>query len=126
MNAVFFVVGAIAAIWSAVKSEVVRRSLVDSLPPQFQDDYTSRYAFSVYALSTSTPLPLQAEYMKSSWGFCVFCLCISLGFFFSQNVVFGSFFLLWFFWAVFSTMKSWRTYKENCSRETSQNAKEQS
>jgi len=76
-NAVFFVVGAIAAIWSAVKFETVRRSLVESLPPQFQDDYTSRYAFSVYALSTSTPLPLQAEYMKSLWGSCVFCLYLA-------------------------------------------------
>src|SRR6476660_9833410 len=110
MAAVFFVVGAIAVILSAVRCEIVYRSLVDSFPPQFQDELTSRYAFPVLALSPSTPLALQAAYMKALWAGCVCFLCVSLGFFASQNVVFGCFCLLGFFWSVFSTIKSWKTF----------------
>jgi hypothetical protein len=119
MAAVFFVAGAIALIWSAVRYQIVYRSLIDSFPPQFQDDLTSRYAFPVLALSPSTPLPLQADYMKTLWGSCAGFLCISLGFFVSQNVPFGFLCLLGFFWAVFSTLKSWKTYKENYNRDGS-------
>ena len=50
MSAVFFVITAIAVIWSAVKTEVIHRELVDSFPPQFQDDLMSRYALHTYAL----------------------------------------------------------------------------
>ncbi|WJR76478.1 hypothetical protein [Bradyrhizobium sp. NP1] len=116
MPALFFAVGVIAFIWSAVKSQIVYYSVRDSFPPQFQDDLNARYAFSVYALMPSTPLPLQAEYMKSLWGFCVSFLCFSLGCFSMQNVVLGCFLLIGFILVVFSTFKSWRTYKENCNR----------
>ena len=124
MNAVFFVAGAIAMIWSAVKYEVVYRSIVDSFPPQFQDDLTSRYAFPVLVLGSSTPLPLQDEYVKSLCGSCVFFFCISLGFFFSGNAVFGGFTLFVFSWGVFHTIKSWKTYRENCDRSDGQRATE--
>ena len=126
MAAVFFVMGGMAMIWSAVRSQVVYRSIVDSFPPQFQDDYTSRYAFSVYALAPSTPLPLQAEYMKALWAGCACMLCVALGCFALPNVVWGCFILAGFFWAVFSTFKSWKTYRENCNRAVSQNDEEQS
>lgn len=65
MSVAFFAVAAIVAIWSAVKSEVIRRELVDSFPPQFQDYDLSRYALHTYALAPSTSLPQQAEYMKT-------------------------------------------------------------
>lgn len=119
MGVAFFVAGAIALILSAIRYEVVYRSLIDSFPPQFQEDQTSRYAFPVLALSPSTPLSSQADYMKALWGSCVGCLCICLGFFASQNVSFGLLCLLGFFWAVFSTFKSWKIYRENCSRNRS-------
>lgn len=64
MAAVFVVGTGIAMIWSAVKYLIVCRALVDSLPPQLP----SRFAFPVFALSHSTPLSLQAEYVKSLWG----------------------------------------------------------
>jgi hypothetical protein len=124
MAAVFFVVSAMVAIWSAVRYEIVYRSLIDSFPPQFQDDLTSRYAFPVLALSPSTPLPLQADYMNALWGSCVVCLCVSLGFFSSQNVLFGCFSLAGFLWAVFSTVKAWKTYQENCNRTVSRQDEE--
>ncbi|WP_024514562.1 hypothetical protein [Bradyrhizobium sp. Tv2a-2] len=116
MAAVFFVIGAIALIWSAAKYQIIYHSIVDSFPPQFRDDLSSRYAFPVLVLSPATPLPLQAEYVKSMWGFCVFFLCMSLGSFASRNAVFGSLFLLVFAGAVFKAIKSRKTLQENCNR----------
>jgi len=116
MHAVFFVLAGVITLWSAVKSHVVYRSIVDSFPPQFQDDLSSRYAFPVLVLSPSTPLELQAEYMKSLLGGCAVFPCVSLGFFAARNVVFGCFMFIAFIWSVFSTIRSWKTYKENCER----------
>jgi hypothetical protein len=116
MNVVFFVMGAMAMIWSTIRYHFVYRSIVDSFAPQFQDELSARYAFSVFALDAPTPLPLQAEYMKSLWGGCTAFLCVSLGFFASRNVIFGSFLLVGFCWATFHTIQSWKIYKENCRR----------
>lgn len=116
MAAVFFVITAIAAIWSGVRSEVLRRELVESFAPQFQDDLMSRYALHVYALAPSTPLLLQAEYMKVLYGGCGAALSGSLGFFAAGNVVFGCFVLIGFFWATYVTFKSWKTYRMNCAQ----------
>lgn len=116
MTPLFFAIGAIAAIWSAVKYQVLYHKLVSSFPPQFQDDLSSRYAFPVLALSSSTPLPLQAEYMKCQYAGCACALCISLGLFFLGNLILGSFVLLGFALAAFSTFKSWKIYQENRNR----------
>ncbi|GKQ52856.1 hypothetical protein [Bradyrhizobium sp. Ce-3] len=80
MSVVFFAVAAIVAIWSAVKSEVIRRELVDAFLPQFQDYDMSRYALHTYAFAPSTPLSLQAEYMKMLCGGCAAALSGSPGF----------------------------------------------
>lgn len=82
MAAVFIVGCGMAMIWSVVKYLIVYRALVDSIPPQL----CPRYAVPVYALSPSTPLPLQAEYVKSAWGGCVAFLCVSLCFFSLQEL----------------------------------------
>jgi len=68
MPAVFGIAYLIAIFWSAVRYQFAYNSVVDTLPPQIQDDLTSRYAFPVYVLEHSTPLHVQAEYMKSIWG----------------------------------------------------------
>jgi hypothetical protein len=124
MAAVLFVLGGMILLFSGVKAQFVYRSIVDSLPPQFQDDLSSRYAFPVYALSSSTPLPLQAEYVKSMLGFCISFLCLSLGFFAARNVVFGCFLLVWFVWGAFVTIKSWKTYRTNCEQPLPQDEEE--
>jgi hypothetical protein len=116
MVALFVVGSGIALLWSAVRYQIVYRSLIDSFPPQFQDDLTSRYAFPVLALSPSTPLPLQAEYVKASWGACVGLLCIAMCFFSIGELIVGCVGLVIFFAAVFSTINSWKTYRENCNR----------
>lgn len=120
MAPLFFAIGVIAAIWSAVRSQVIYRQLIDSFAPQFQDELTARYAFHVYALSPSTPLPLQAEYMKVLYCGCVCPLCISLGFFSLGNVVFGCFVLIGFVLGAFSTFKPWKTRRANCGRANAQ------
>ncbi|WP_375775793.1 hypothetical protein ACE103_28645 [Bradyrhizobium sp. ma5] len=124
MSVAFFAVAAIVAIWSAVKSEVIRRELVDAFPPQFQDFDMSRYALHTYALAPSTSLPLQAEYMKTMYGGCAAALSGSLGFFAAGNVAFGCFVLIGFSWAAYQTFKSWKTYRTNCGLEVDQRDKE--
>jgi hypothetical protein len=116
MVAVFGVMAAIAVIFAGVKSEITRRALIDSLPPQFQGYDESRYAVDVYALEPSTPLPLQADYMKSLWGGCAAFLCVAFSFFAAGNLPFGGFVLICFVFAVASTFRSWRKYRENCER----------
>jgi TRAP-type C4-dicarboxylate transport system permease small subunit len=125
MAAVFAVGCGIAMIWSAVKYQIVYRSVIDSFPPQFQELPTSRYAFPVLALSHSTPLPLQAEYVKSLWSACVGFLCLSLCFFSLPQPIIGCVCLVVFLASTFSTIKSWKTYKENCDRAMTRNDKEE-
>ena len=121
-----FVVGAfIAAIWSIIIYQNVYNSVIEFFPPQFRDPLTSRYAFPILALSRSTPLLLQADYVKSLSGFCVLFLCISLSFFSIQQLIIGCLFLGVFFVAVFSTIKSWKTYKANCNRSVARSDNEE-
>ena len=124
MNAVFFVLAGFLGIWGAIRGHIVYCSIRDSFLPQFQDDLSSRYAFSVYALSHSTPLPLQAEYMKPQGCGCAFFLCVSLGFFILGNIPLGCLCLLGFSAIAFGAMKDWKTYKEYCSRAKSQQTRE--
>ena len=112
MAAVFGIGCGIALIWSAVRSQIVYNSLLDSFPPQFQDPLTSRYAFSVLVLTPSTPLPLQAEYVKSLWGGCVAFLCLALCFFSLNQLIVGCVGLLVFFASVAYALKSRKTYKK--------------
>lgn len=115
--AVVFAVGCgIAFIFAAVKNQIVYRAIIDSFPPQFQDPYKSRYAIHAWALSHSTPLPLQAEYMESLWAACVAFLCLALCFFFLRQPIIGCVFLAVFAGSVFSAAKSWKAYKKNCDR----------
>jgi hypothetical protein len=124
LNAVFFVLAVFLGIWAAIRYHIVYCKIRDTFPPQFQDDLPSRYAFPVYALSHSTPLPLQAEYMKSLGCACACFFCVSLAFFASGNIPFGILCLLASFAITFSTMKSWKTYKENSRRAEAQQTKD--
>lgn len=114
MEAFFFAVGILAGIWCAVRTQVLYHKLVGSFPPQFQDDLSSRYAFPVLALSASTPLPLQAEYINCQYAGCVCLLCISLGGFFVGNAPFGGLGLIATLCSAVSTFRSIKIYKENC------------
>jgi uncharacterized membrane protein len=116
MGAVFVVIAVIAGLWSAVKYQAVYNTVVDTLPPQFQDGTTSRFAVPVYALMSSTPLPLQGEYMKSGIGGCVMFLSASLSLFAFHQPILGFFGLCVTAVCIYTGIESWRTYRENCKR----------
>jgi hypothetical protein len=117
MAVVFFVLAGMLLFWSGIKLHVIYLSIVDSFPPQFQDEFYGRYAFSVLVLSSPTPLPVQEEYMKASLTSVVGFLCISLGFFVAGNIVFGCFTLGGVIFGGFTMMRSWKTYRNNRERQ---------
>jgi hypothetical protein len=120
MAALFGVLCAMATLWAGIRYEFAYRSSINTLPPQFQDDLSSRYAFPVYALEPSTPLPVQAEYVNAMWGFCVAALCLSLCFFSLQNFLLGGLIAIGAGWGAVSAMKSRKVFKANCERQIHQ------
>lgn len=120
--AVLFGVGAaMAFIWGGAKYQMVYISVIDSLPPQL----SSRYAFPAYALSPSTPLALQAEYVKSLWGMSVGFLCVSLCFFSLQEIGAGCAAFAVFCWSVVYSVKAKKSYAENCNQDQREEARRQ-
>lgn len=126
MAAIFIIAGVTAFIWSAFKHRGVYHALIDSFPPEFQDGLSSRFAIHTIALSPSTPLSLQADYVKSLAGFCLAFLCVSLFLFSLQEVRVGFLFLAVTFISAVSTTKSWKTYMENCNRSVTHDDEEES
>jgi hypothetical protein len=114
-----------AALWSVFKYQTTYVALTDSLPPQFQDGLNSRYAFPEYVLRPSTPLALQAEYVKSQVGFCFATLGCSLLCFLHEKNAVGLIVLAMFFGFTALTIKSWRTYQANLNRRTDRDDREQ-
>jgi hypothetical protein len=66
-----------ALIWSAYKYYSVYSALVDSFPPELRGS-TARYALPQFALRSSTPLELQADYVASQIGGCLALFFLSL------------------------------------------------
>jgi hypothetical protein len=99
--------------------------LIDSFPPELKDELTAKFALHTIALSPSTPLSLQAEYVKSLAAGCVAMFCFSLALFCAGKVdgwlALGGFVLV-----AFSTVKSWKTYRHNCNRAMAHNDTEES
>lgn len=120
MAALFGVLTLIAGIWSAVTYQRVYSAAIEFLPPQFQDDTTSRYAFPVWALRHPMPLALQAEYVRVAKGSCVFALCGALTLLSASQVVLGCLALAAFFLVVFEAIKASRIYAQNCDRARAQ------
>jgi len=116
MATVLFVLGGFLLFVCAIRTQFVYRAIIDTLPPQFQDDWTSRYAFSVYALEPTTPLEVQAGWVKAMGLCCPACLSLALGFFALGNAVFGCFALLVFIVAVHHALKGRKAYKSNLDR----------
>jgi hypothetical protein len=118
--ALFGVLTLIAVIWSIVVYHRVYNSVRELLPPQFQDDLNSRYAFPVWALSHPTPLSVQAEYVRLVKGTCVAVFCGALTLLSSYQIVFGCLALVAFAVSVFSAIKASKTYEQNCNRAPAQ------
>jgi hypothetical protein len=103
-------------IWSAVKYFEIQSVVLDTLPLHLRDGLNSRYAIPIYALEPSTPLPVQAEYMKSLAGGCVAMPCFALACFFAGQMLGALLGTLAATVVLISTVKSWMTYRENCRR----------
>ena len=116
MSAVFVVIAIIAGLWSAAKYMVVYNAVVDTLPPELQGGTTSRFAVPVYVLMSSTPLPLQGEYIKSGIGGCMMFLSLSLALFAAHQPILGCLCLCITAMSLFKGAESWKTYRDNCER----------
>lgn len=86
------------------------------LPPEFTEGITSRFTPSVFALSPSTPLSVQKDYVNVLVAGSFAMLCLSLIGFANGEAVFGWLMFAIFLSSVFSTFKAWKTYQENCNR----------
>ena len=122
MHIAFFVLGGFLLFVSAIRTYSVQRAIVETLPPQFQEYEKARYAVSVYALEPTTPLDVQADYVRSEGLACGACLSISAGLFAADHAVFGSLALIAFAWTGYGALADWKTYMSN--RERAQRASE--
>jgi hypothetical protein len=118
MAAVFGVICAIAAIWSIFKYSKIQSALLDKLPLQFQDGLNSRYAVPVYALEPSTPLSVQADYVTLLAVGCIAMICFALACLFAGQMAGALLAGLGSVAVIASTIKAWRTYRNNCNRRT--------
>lgn len=118
MIAALAIATAFAVLWSLFKYQTAYIALIDLLPPQFQDGVSSKFAVPEYVFRPSTPLTLQAEYVKSQIGFCLATFGISLLCFSFEKTIVGWIVLAMFFGFTALTIKSWTTYKANCNRPT--------
>jgi hypothetical protein len=114
---VFFgAICALAAIWSALKYFEVQSVVSDTLPLQFRDGLNSRYAIPIYALEPSTPLAVQAEYVKSLAGGSVALTCFALACLFAGQMPGVLLASMGAVAVTISAIKSWKTYRQNCGR----------
>ena len=125
MGAVFSLLAAITVIYSLVKYWPIRRYLIATRPQYVRGNWVVRFfSFNARALEPSTPLPLQADYMKSLWAGCVALLFMTLSSFAGGDLFSGGFInvlldvvvLVLCVWELVATIKSWRKYRENCDR----------
>lgn len=107
-----------ALIWSGFKYYAVYVALVDTFPPEWRDSLTARFALSQAALSPSTPLVVQADYVASEIGGCLVTFLLSL-LLFSVGEARGGWLLAAIFLLIIaSTIRSARKYWENRRRQS--------
>jgi len=102
--------------WIAFNYFSVSSALKESMPPEWRDSITERFAIDSFALNPSTPLPIQADYIASLVGGCLAVLFTTLLVFSVGETVGGWFFLAIFAVCVASTVKSAVKYWKNRKR----------
>jgi hypothetical protein len=122
---VLAVVGLLIFVWSYFRYQRVFDALIDTFPLELRDDHTSRFAIHPIALSPSTPLALQADYVKSEVGVCLAMLAGALSSFLYGNVVLGLTWSVVWLVGVVVTFNSWKAYAANRDRRISDDEKEQ-
>jgi hypothetical protein len=113
---VFGFLAAFVGILSAIRYQAVCSALADSLPSHFQDGLSSRFAAPAYALHSSTPLKLQADFVKSLAGGVVAMACFALSCYFGERLDGALLASAGAVAVAYSAIKSWMTYRENCHR----------
>ena len=111
---------------AAFHNHLVYRALIDTFPPDFQDGITSKFALHTIALSPTTPLQLQADYVTSLAVGCAAMLCFSGALFCADKAIPGWFTLGGSLLIAFSTIQSWKTYRQNYDRKAEPNDEEES
>ena len=109
-------VGVVLFVCSYVLYQRVYDALIDTFPLELRDPHTSRFAIHPIALSPSTPLALQADYVKSEVGICSALLAGVLSSFLFGNVVLGLAWSVIFLVSAVVTFRSWKAYKANRDR----------
>jgi hypothetical protein len=106
---------ALAFLWAAFLFQKVRYAMINKIPLEFQDPDLGYSAYPEFALRPSTPLPLQADYLKCQMLFCFAFLGFSLCCFLLNNVIAGSLSLAFFLILAVTAIKSRKIYKANCN-----------
>lgn len=120
MGALFGVLTLIAGIWTIVIHQRIYNAAIEFLPPQFQDEMSSRFAFPVWALSHPMPLDLQEDYVRLLKVSTVAVLCGTLALFSTNNILFGCVGAAAFLVSVFKTIKGAKIYEQNRIRARSE------
>jgi hypothetical protein len=126
VTALFAIPCFVAFVYAVWKNQMVHYALIDSFPPELSDEMTAKFALYSVALSPSTPLLVQVEYVKSlvAGAFAMLCFSLTL---FSLGEMFGGWLgLIAFPVCAVPAIKSWRTYQENCRRRAARHSPEES
>jgi len=107
---------AVAFLWSAFLIQKVRYAVMDTLPPELADPNFPYSVYPEFALGPSTPLALQADYLKSQMLFFLAFLGFSLDCFLLGKAIMGWVLLAMFVGFATLTIKNRKIYKANCSR----------
>jgi Ca2+/Na+ antiporter len=105
-----------ALFWAGFKYYAVYFALVDSFPPEWRNTSSARVAIDQFALSPSTPLAVQADYVASQVGACLAAFFLWLLVFLVGQTIERWLFLAILLVFVVSTVKSARLYWKNRNR----------
>ena len=102
-----------ALLWAGFKYYAVYFALVDSFPPEWRNTSTERFAIDQFALSPSTPLAVQADYVESQFAGCLGVFVLWLLLFFVDQTNKHWLVLAGFVVVAASTIRSARLYWKN-------------
>jgi hypothetical protein len=106
-------VSACAAAWGIVLNQRIYLDVKETLPPEF-DDEEFRYAtYPQFALSPSTPLRLQADYVRAGISLCSACLGFSVCAFLLGSTTAALIFLVFFLGLAAASIRHMKIYREN-------------
>jgi hypothetical protein len=93
--------------------EAAHRAVIKNYPSEFRGNMTERFVLSEIGMDSSTPLPVQANYMKSMWAGTAAMLFFALTLFSIDQSFGGWLGMIFFLIVAASTVKSWMTYQKN-------------